>query len=619
MTLVVLAMLPMLGLLLYHSKEDRDRETSRLEDEAFRMAELSAGSVSQVLEGARQMLHSLAYTEQVRTMNGESASALFSDVIKNYGLYLNLGIARGDGLIMASALSEDSILYTSETPWFMRMQKSRTFSLGSYQIGKASNQPCVVYGMPLPDQPADQPLAAIFVAINLEALQKCISRPRLPNKTVIVVLDRNGTELARNPDSSKWIGHQANSWPLYKARIGRQNGYVETTGIDGILRRYHYVPVPGSDNGLFVNVGMAKEVILERINADFHQNLLWLGLSALAALGCAWVVAGYSVLKYVQRLTVAARRMARGEWSTRVQLQGNASWELHELATAFDEMAAALRQNQDWLEEKVEQRTQQLSRSNESLQAEILERKQAEKASRKLLHDLERSNKELEQFAYVASHDLQEPLRLVSAYTQLLLQRYRDKLDADADPIVKFITEGVTRMQQLIQDLLAYSRVSSQTKPLTLSDSQKVFDTALRNLAVTLREHQAEVTHDPLPTLLCEPSQLSHVFQNLIANGVKFHGEAPPCIHIGVRKTEDESAWLFSISDNGIGIDPEYFERIFVIFQRLHSRSKYPGTGIGLAICKRIVEQHRGKIWVESVKGKGSTFFFTIPTNPATL
>lgn len=244
---------------------------------------------------------------------------------------------------------------------------------------------------------------------------------------------------------------------------------------------------------------------------------------------------------------------------------------------------------------------------------DITARKLAEMETRKLLAELARSNKELEQFAYVASHDLQEPLRLVSAYTQLLMQRYRSKLDADADPIVKFITEGVDRMQQLIQDLLSYSRVSSQNKPFTEADSELILQTALKNLAISIRESQATVTHAPLPRLLCDPSQLGQLFQNLIGNALKFHGTEPPKIHMGATQSSDGLDWLFAISDNGIGIEPEFHERIFIIFQRLHSRAKYKGTGIGLAICKRVVERHGGRIWVESEVGKGSIFYFTIP------
>lgn len=919
MLLVVMAILPMLGLLLYQAEKDRELELQRLDEESIRIAEFSAGSIGQVLEGTRQMLRTLAFTEPVRAMDSSAANPLFADVLKKSENYANLGLTRGDGLIMASALPAEGVIYTIDSPWFTRLQQTRKPSLGNFQQEKVSGKACVIYGWPLSAEIPGQPLDSLFVTLNLSALQKCISQPKLPHQTAIVVLDRNGIELARHPDSEKWVGRQAKSWEALQKLGAQPGGFVEAKGLDGVFRRYYYLPVPESDDGLFIAVGMAKQVMLARITADFQQNLLWLAVFTLIAVGSAWLIADWSVLRYVNRLTMAARRLARGDWETRASMEGGAR-ELQQLARAFDEMAAALCQNRDWLEERVEQRTLQLSRSNENLRMEIAERKQmqealfqeqhllqmlmehipayefiyfkdaesrfirichsmakrlglkdpseavgktdfdffghdhadkareeeqqimrtgrpieareeietwpdrpptwavttkiplfdhdghvigtfgisrditemkrkadlslraqrtlllvskmtgddfdsflnwcvemdaqvmeiarisvwwlaedgseivcaeafdsitgehtrnarlqrgdypryfaaldenrvlaaddtaldgrtaefsqnylapqgivslldvpirqrgrvvgilchehigtpriwdsieqdfavsladmislalesderkrAETGSKKLLHDLERSNKELEQFAYVASHDLQEPLRLVSAYTQLLLQRYRDKLDADADPIVNFITEGVNRMQQLIQDLLAYSRVSSRNKPLTLTKSETALENALRNLGVALRESQAEVTHDELPTLFCEASQLTQLFQNLIGNGIKFHGDQPPRIHVSAEKIDDGAAWRFAVRDNGIGIDPEYFERIFIIFQRLHTRSKYPGTGIGLAICKRIVEQHRGKIWVESCKGNGATFFFTIPTNPDTL
>jgi len=242
---------------------------------------------------------------------------------------------------------------------------------------------------------------------------------------------------------------------------------------------------------------------------------------------------------------------------------------------------------------------------------------QAETATKKLLAELSRSNTELEQFAYVASHDLQEPLRLVSSYTQLLLQRYGNKLDADAVPLVGFITEGVTRMERLIQDLLTYSRVSSQTRVPKKVAGEALLQLVLQNLSLAIREQQATVTHDPLPELLGDETLLLQLFQNLIANAIKFHREGVPAhVHVGCRLDEAQAAWRFSVRDNGIGIEPAFYERIFVIFQRLHSRRKYSGTGIGLTICKRIVERHGGRIWVESEPGCGTTFHFTLALQP---
>jgi PAS domain S-box-containing protein len=243
---------------------------------------------------------------------------------------------------------------------------------------------------------------------------------------------------------------------------------------------------------------------------------------------------------------------------------------------------------------------------------DITERKQAQDALARQAAELARSNAELEQFAYVASHDLQEPLRMVASYTQLLARRYRGQLDADADEFIAYAVDGVTRMQQLINDLLAYSRVRSKGREFEEIPCEHVLASVLANLHEAIAETGAVITHDPLPVVTADPWQLIQLFQNLIGNAIKFHGPEPPRVEIAAGRREDE--WVFSVRDNGIGIEPEYAERIFLIFQRLHSRAEYPGTGIGLAICKRIVERHGGRLWVESEPGKGSTFSFTLPT-----
>ncbi|MGA9348780.1 MAG: ATP-binding protein, partial [Anaerolineae bacterium] len=253
----------------------------------------------------------------------------------------------------------------------------------------------------------------------------------------------------------------------------------------------------------------------------------------------------------------------------------------------------------------------------DAAQRELAERKWAEEVLKQTMAELERSNKELEQFAYVASHDLREPLRMVTSYVQLLARRYQGKLDADADDFIAYAVDGATRMQALINDLLAYSRVGTRGKPFEPTDCEAVFEQALTNLQVAIEESGAAVTHDLLPTVMADATQLTQLFQNLIGNAIKFRSEEPPRVHISVNRQSKianrKSEWVFSVRDNGIGIDPEYHERIFLLFQRLHTREEYPGTGIGLAVCKKIVERHGGRIWVESQPGKGSIFYFTIP------
>ena len=294
---------------------------------------------------------------------------------------------------------------------------------------------------------------------------------------------------------------------------------------------------------------------------------------------------------------------------------------------------------------------------------DITDRKQAAEKLRRTADELARSNKELEQFAYVSSHDLQEPLRMVTAFAGLLRKRYQGKLDEKANEYLAFTIEGAERMQALVHDLLEYSRVSAKDRVLIPTNVQELLDAMLTNLAVSIRESGAKVTHDPLPIVMADGPQLARMFQNLIGNAIKFRREGvTPEIHIGVEKISgvrvqgsgvsgqetgrwkleaagpadmvemgvarqpvaahpslsdtrnlDPDTWLFFVRDNGIGIEPEFGDKIFEVFQRLHTREAYPGTGIGLAICKKIVERHGGRIWVESKVGEGSTFCFTLP------
>jgi PAS domain S-box-containing protein len=256
------------------------------------------------------------------------------------------------------------------------------------------------------------------------------------------------------------------------------------------------------------------------------------------------------------------------------------------------------------------------------LSRDITARKAAEDALEEKAGELTRSNRELEQFAYVASHDLQEPLRMIASYTQLLARRYEGKLDNDALEFIGYAVEGATRMQVLINDLLSYSRVGTRGKPFGSTDCNEVLARALENLKIAIEDAKATVTSSSLPMVIGDGVQLTQLMQNLVSNAVKFRG-APPKVHLSAELKrapllDPETnlpmcEWVFSIKDNGIGIEPQYFERIFVIFQRLHTREQYPGTGIGLAICKKIVERHGGRIWVESVPKEGTTFYFTIP------
>lgn len=241
---------------------------------------------------------------------------------------------------------------------------------------------------------------------------------------------------------------------------------------------------------------------------------------------------------------------------------------------------------------------------------DITERKHTEETLKTRSEELARSNAELEQFAYIASHDLQEPLRVMTSYVQLLEKRYKDRLDLKAQDFINRAVNAADRMKTLINDLLSYSRLTTRAKPFEPTDCDEIVRRAIENLEISIRDNSARIILGRFPTVPADGSQLVQLFQNLISNALKFRTETPPEIHINAESRDGQ--WLFSVSDNGIGINMEYAQRIFEVFQRLHSRSKYPGTGIGLAICRKVVERHGGRIWVESELGKGSTFYFTV-------
>jgi PAS domain S-box-containing protein len=247
----------------------------------------------------------------------------------------------------------------------------------------------------------------------------------------------------------------------------------------------------------------------------------------------------------------------------------------------------------------------------------ITQRQNAEVHLVKTIAELKRSNDELEHFAYVASHDLQEPLRMVASYTQLLAKRYTGRLDADADEFIAYAVDGSNRMQTMIQDLLLYSRAGTTSKVLRDISSEDALQEALANLKAAIQESGTVVTHDSLPELTTDKTQLVQVLQNLIGNGIKYHGAELPRVHVSARRGSKE--WIFAVRDNGLGIDPQYFDRIFVLFQRLHGREEFEGTGIGLAICKKMLERLDGRIWVESQPAQGSTFYFALPDGSGKL
>lgn len=359
-------------------------------------------------------------------------------------------------------------------------------------------------------------------------------------------------------------------------------------------------------------IRMALSIPSDLLLKDIRETVRFILLVFLASMIGALALAA-SISRFLSRpiveLAFAAERLAKGDLSSQVNI--HASGEVKMLVESFNRMTEDLRRLMSKERELADAATA-------SAEAERSRARELERLKEQLIEkaqELERSNYDLQQFAYVASHDLQEPLRMVASYMQLLERRYQSKLDTEAKEFIAYAVGGVTRMRTLINDLLEYSRVGTRGKAFERMDSSAIVDQALANLQVSIGEAGAVVTHEDLPSIMGDSLQLSQVFQNLIGNAIKYRRkELSPAIHISAA--HEDHAWVFSVRDNGIGIEPQYADRVFVIFQRLHTTVEYPGTGIGLAICKKIIERHGGRIWVESNPGQGATFRFTIPEGP---
>ena len=474
------------------------------------------------------------------------------------------------------------------TDWYKKLMSTGKTVISDLHISPVTQRPTVVIATPVRSS-AGKIIGIWTGALKLEELSET-GRGGLENETPLhygYVTDNRGLVIAHQANL-KYVQEQTDfgSVPPVRAALSGQRG--ATQFIDPIEREEKlgaYLPLSGS--GWAVVYVVPTTIAFAPMN-ELARNIILIAAGLAALLGfVSWIIVR-QIVRPLGQLTAAAATIGTGNFTQRIELRtddeiGRLSEEFNRMAASLSDKEAQLRDYAAQLEQKVEERTVELTRSNA----------------------------DLAQFAYVASHDLQEPLRMVSSFMQLIEQRYKDKLDAAGTEFINYAVDGANRMQTMINDLLIFSRVGTRGKPFEPIDCEVILDQTLTNLQMAIEDSQAIITRDPLPTVMADDTQMVQLFQNLIGNAIKFRRQEQLRVHISAQAKEEE--WVFSVRDNGTGIDPQYAERIFVIFQRLHSKEEYPGTGIGLAVCKRVVERHGGKIWVESQPGQGSTFYFTIP------
>ncbi len=615
MALVLLAVLPALGLIIFTAMEQRELGVKEAKAQALRVARMATAQHDRLIEGARQLLLILAQLDAIQDQDAPTCQELFSNLARMQPVYANIGALRANGEIFASSLAITN-LDRSDRDYYQNATSRLDFVLGAYRIGPITGKPVLTMAYPVRTK-AGELRGVVYASLDLNWLKDIVTNA--PPNTSMTVVDGEHLTLARVPDpENKFTGHKLEEFypdmrqrpPSPRSReLGERVSTIPRLSRDGTWRLYASVPL---EHGLVTNkparvsIGIPLAVAYADANRILRRNLLFLGVVMILALAAAWFGGSAFILRQIRALVDVTQRLSQGELSARTGIT-TGEGELHQLARAFDQMAQSLQDR----EAERDRALAQLKGLNEDLERRV--------AARTL--DLKRSNEDLQQFAYVASHDLQEPLRMVSTYVQLLRQRYESQLDNNAREFIGFAVDGAQRMQQLIQDLLLYSRVGTRGQPAEPTQCNDIVDRVLTNLKVAIEESGAVIKRDALPAVMGDGAQLTQLFQNLLSNAIKFRSDHPPAIHIAAAPAAaapgGPAMVQFSVRDNGIGIAAQDFDRIFVLFQRLHGRQKYPGTGLGLSICKKIVERHGGRIWVESELGKGAIFHFTLPAPTA--
>ncbi|MBN2352175.1 MAG: HAMP domain-containing protein [Spirochaetales bacterium] len=560
-------------------------------------ADLTVEYTEQFFTDAKtSLLHLASWSSFTKAITGndlrltENTIKEFMDIKKVFdsvSIYDDHGIGWASGLGDAWQNRGGTV---ADREWFQQTMALKAAYLGTPLLSRGTNQPIITYSLPIFDGKG-KIHAVLASGLSLARLSNTINS--LQEGAYLIDTRQGGVFLA-HPDPALIMTKVRGLRQAEQHALAGERGTMETHNPDGSGDMAAFAPVPGLPWSIIKLTPLTEAYA--PLDSLTLQAVLYVTAIMLAAV-ILGIILARSIVKPVRELVRGTAELGRGNLDYRIKVKTRN--EIGQLSLDFNRMALDLKS---------------VTASRDDLDREIAERKRAEGKLREVNEDLQRSNRELEQFAYVASHDLQEPLRMVSSYTQLLAQRFKDALDQDARDFIGFAVDGANRMQRLIQDLLAYSRITTRGKTPEPVAANDALGEALVNLQTAVSESGALVTNDDLPSVQADYTQLVLLFQNLIGNAVKFRKpDEPPRVHVSAtRSPDDPRFWIFRVADNGIGVDAKYFDRIFVIFQRLHAREAYPGTGIGLSVCQRIVIRHGGRIWLESAAGRGTTFFFTL-------
>jgi signal transduction histidine kinase len=588
--LVVVALIPAFGLLVYTGLEQRNSDESSARAQALRLTQVVATQqdvLTQNSKGVLSTLASLTAGANLTSVDASKCAPVISSILTQFPSVQNLGLVNAKGDFVCDATGNAVTANFASKSFFTRAVASGKFAIGDYELDGAGR---AVLNAGYPAYDASGNLDAVyFASMDLNWLAPLASEVGLPKDAVILVVDARGTVIAGYPDARGHLGQNIRGDRLGATILAKQEGTSQLPGLDGTDRLYSFAPLTSEGQSpAYVAIGLSASHAFAAADRTLARNIGLLGVVTALAIVAAWLAGGLFVTRPVDALSRTARRLAAGDLGARTGARDGAA-ELSDLAGAFDEMAQAL-------------------------ETKEFERRKTASDLEANLSELARSNAELEAFTYSVSHDLKEPLRTIEAFSQFLLEDYQVNLDDQGRDYLQKLASASARMKHLIEDLLALSRIGRRDVATSTVDVGRIIAGVVEGMRATIDERGAELRVEPdLPGVRADVARIQQIFGNLIANGIKFNRSEHPSIEIGVRAQGGDTATFF-VRDNGIGIEPAYHERIFGIFQRLHRREEFDGTGAGLAIVKRAVESLGGTVEVESDGAAGTTFVVTLPT-----
>jgi signal transduction histidine kinase len=600
--LLLVAVLPSFAVLGWGELRQRDEDVAQVQGELKRSAVATAALLRNTIECSHQLLVLLSRIDAIRNRDRAATTRLLHSLLAEDGDYMNFGAVFGDGSYVASAVPLPSPPpNANERSWFKRAISARSFVLGDYQIGLITKQPSIACALPM-FSASGEIEQVLYSSLGLARIQRDCEALPVPDRATVLVVDANGTVLARRPDPEPWVGKRMSEAASVQAILERREGVAEVAGIDGVTRIHAFSPAIEYGGGaIYVGVAITREAAVAPAQHDFARMFTLLVVATLTMTATTWLVTDRALLGRVRRITSATRRLTAGEQGARIGDSGPND-ELGELARAFDEMAGAL---QARLAERMHAEEQVLQLNRE------LEERVADRTGQ-----LAAMNKELEAFSYSVSHDLRAPLRHINGFVNLLRQNGSAHTDDKSRHYMDTIQAASSRMGVLIDDILAFSRAGRSELHRGPVDLGAIASAAWKAAAVEAPGRDVKFVLGALPTVEGDSAMLHQVFVNLFSNALKFtRPRTRTVVEVGTEPAGDGEVQIY-VRDNGVGFDMQYIDKLFGVFQRLHDSDSFEGTGIGLAIVQRVVHRHGGRIRAESTQGGGATFHFTLPVHP---